>query len=196
MPLPSAALPPIEQTLSSLVSIGEALGRQRDRLAASEASVGESLAAIAVAERDVVAALGGFPALSRQLSRRMAQSDLVTATSADAPGWAQVEVSVGRDVAFSVVIEEGMEDPVTSSLAMGRVSDKHLVQLMLDMVRPGDRVLDLGSHVGAFSLAAAASGCEVLAVEASPGNAAALRASAVRNGFHRLHVANVAVTDV
>ena len=196
MPLPSPTLPPIEQTLSSLVVLDEGLGRQRERLAGARESVDASLAAIDLAIRDVNAALASFPALSRNLSRRMAQPDLAVELAADAPGWAPVEVSVGRDVVFSVVIEEGMDDPVTSSLAMGRVSEKHLVQLMLDNLRPGDRLLDLGSHVGVFSLAAAASGCEVLAVEASPGNAAALRASAVRNGFHRLHVANVAVTDV
>jgi len=67
---------------------------------------------------------------------------------------------------------------------------------ILDAVEGGGgRMLDLGAHVGTFSLAAAAVGCDVLAVEASPLNAALLRSSVWHNGFHGMHVVNAAVTD-
>src|SRR5262249_46279022 len=56
-------------------------------------------------------------------------------------------------------------------------------------------VLDLGAHVGSFSLVAAALGCNVLAVEACPWNTALLHASAARNGFAKLQIVEAAVSD-
>jgi len=67
------------------------------------------------------------------------------------------------------------------------------LELMRHLVRPGDRVIDLGSNVGMYALTAAALGCEVLAVEASPLHADLIRTSARLNGFADLHVANCAV---
>jgi FkbM family methyltransferase len=67
--------------------------------------------------------------------------------------------------------------------------------LSLAMLRPGSVVLDLGAHLGTFSLAAAASGHRVIAVEASPRNAEFLRASAQANGFDNVLVVHVAVND-
>jgi FkbM family methyltransferase len=65
----------------------------------------------------------------------------------------------------------------------------------LAMLESGAVVLDLGAHLGTFSLAAAGRGHRVLSVEASPRNAAFLRASARANGFDDLQVAEVAVSD-
>jgi FkbM family methyltransferase len=56
-------------------------------------------------------------------------------------------------------------------------------------------VLDLGGHLGTFSLAAAALGCRVLCVEAAPQNVRLLRASVERNGFDQLLVVHGAATD-
>jgi FkbM family methyltransferase len=63
------------------------------------------------------------------------------------------------------------------------------------MLEPGHFVLDLGAHLGTFSLAAAARGARVVAVEASPRNAEFLRASARANDFGSLRVVEVAVND-
>lgn len=68
-------------------------------------------------------------------------------------------------------------------------------ELALGMLDPGALVLDLGAHLGTFSLAAAARGARVVAVEASPRNAEFLRASARANGFDDLGVVEVAVND-
>jgi FkbM family methyltransferase len=68
-------------------------------------------------------------------------------------------------------------------------------ELALGMLEPGAIVLDLGAHLGTFSLAAAARGFRVVAVEASPRNAEFLRASARANGFDDLLVVGVAVSD-
>jgi len=67
--------------------------------------------------------------------------------------------------------------------------------LALGLARPGSVVLDLGGHLGTFSLPAAAQGCRVVAVEASPRNAEFLRASARANGYDHLTVVGVAVSD-
>jgi FkbM family methyltransferase len=56
-------------------------------------------------------------------------------------------------------------------------------------------VLDLGAHIGTFGLAAAAIGCQVLAVEASPYNFSLLQASIDHNGFDRMQAIHAAVGD-
>lgn len=109
--------------------------------------------------------------------------------------WTASTVSVPGGPQFEVLLDPEFSDPVTAALADGRVLDQLLVGLMLRLVQPHDLVLDLGGHVGSFSLAAAAAGCRVIAVEASPTNAALLRASAARNGFADLHVVHAAVSD-
>ncbi len=94
---------------------------------------------------------------------------------------------------FHVVVDDRLSDNVTQSLAKGEswLNDEwHLLQLFMPN---GARVLDLGAHIGSFSLAAAAMGCDVLAVEASPANAELIRASVRENGFSNYRLANVAV---
>jgi FkbM family methyltransferase len=67
---------------------------------------------------------------------------------------------------------------------------------MLSLMRPGDRVLDVGAHLGTFALPAARLGCSVTAVEASPRNARLLAAAADASGLaDRLEVVNAAATD-
>jgi FkbM family methyltransferase len=67
--------------------------------------------------------------------------------------------------------------------------------VLLDRMRPGDAVLDLGGHVGTFALAAAALGCRVTCVEAAPANVALLNASVARNGFTNMRVVWGAISD-
>jgi FkbM family methyltransferase len=109
--------------------------------------------------------------------------------------WRQSTVTPPGGTPFTVVLEADSADPVTAALAGGRVLDEGLVAIMLALVKPGDLVLDLGAHVGSFSLAAAAVGCRVVAVEAAASNVDLLRASATRNGFADLHVIHAAVSD-
>lgn len=104
-------------------------------------------------------------------------------------------VTVVGGLRFEVVVDPDMDDPVASVLRHGAVFDPTLVGLMLQLVQPGDRVIDLGAHLGTFALAAAAAGCHVLAVEASPRNAELLYASAARNGFADLRVIHAAASD-
>lgn len=113
----------------------------------------------------------------------------------DLSGWVTEEVTLRPGVSFTVVLDPTAGDPITEALLAGDGRVQPLIGLMLDLVSPGDRVLDLGSHVGLYALAAAARGCWVLAVEGSPLNAALLRRAAAINGFHQLHVVNAVVSD-
>lgn len=114
----------------------------------------------------------------------------------DAVGWTCSRVTIGEGgPAFDVVVDPRVGDQVTLALSMGHSLDETLVDLMLGLIGPGDKVLDLGAHVGTFSLAAAAVGAQSLAIEASPENAALLRASAARNGFTNLTVVEAVASD-
>jgi FkbM family methyltransferase len=68
-------------------------------------------------------------------------------------------------------------------------------ELLPALAGAGSAVLDLGAHLGTFSLLAASLGHPVVAVEASPRNAELLRASAAANGFTDITVVGVAVSD-
>ena len=110
-------------------------------------------------------------------------------------GWVSLPLTGPRGLTFSMVVDPAVADPLAVGLAAGAAFDQVLVERMLDIVGPGSVVVDIGAHLGQFSLPAAAAGCRVLAVEASPLNAALLRASAVENGFTGLRVLQAATSD-
>jgi FkbM family methyltransferase len=86
------------------------------------------------------------------------------------------------------------EDPVARAYQRGKLDHvAALLALAEARLRPGDRALDLGAHLGGFALFAAWLGCRVVAVEASPGNAELVRRSAEANGFANLKVVQAAV---
>jgi FkbM family methyltransferase len=104
-------------------------------------------------------------------------------------------IAVSDRVRYEIAVRPNDPDPIGQSIAKGDFSLQTYLPLFA-LMRPGCRVLDLGTHIGTFSLAAAAHGCEVVSVEASPWNAALLQASIDRNSFgKRIRVANVAVSD-
>ncbi|MGH2810709.1 MAG: FkbM family methyltransferase, partial [Actinomycetota bacterium] len=106
-------------------------------------------------------------------------------------------VEIRPDMRLEIFIDTEMEDPITHAYfwGQGQHVDPAYLGLMLSQLSQGDAVLDLGSFIGTYSLTAAAAGCRVVSVDASPNNAALLRASAARNGFRHLHVVHAAVSD-
>jgi FkbM family methyltransferase len=106
-------------------------------------------------------------------------------------------VAVRPGIGFTLVTGAEADDPLSQELTSGALPDSYhpLVQLLEALVPAGGRVLDLGTHVGTFTLTAAALGYEVLGVEASPRNASLLRASLQRNGFDRVRLVQAAVSD-
>jgi FkbM family methyltransferase len=111
--------------------------------------------------------------------------------------WTTHPVRLEGGPEFAVVVDPAGEDAFTAAYVGGdgAALNEPLVRLMLDLVRAGDVVVDLGAHLGSFALPAAAVGCKVLAVEAAPHAAALLQASATRNGFRNLKVIQAAAAD-
>ena len=108
-------------------------------------------------------------------------------------------VSVGNRFRFGIACGNEVTsktDPVSLSYKNGVMHHLgDLLDLAVQVLRPGDRVLDLGAHIGGFALAASAMGCEVIAMEASPRNAELIKISAVHNDFKKLEILNAAVND-
>lgn len=99
-------------------------------------------------------------------------------------------------VEFDIAVDHNRWfDPIRSGALFEEPWVLDFFNPLFDLMRPGDRVRDLGGHIGAFSLAAAALGCEVVCVEAAPENVALLNASVVRKGFERTRVVHAAATD-
>jgi FkbM family methyltransferase len=140
-----------------------------------------------------------------ELATWAAQLDSGASSAAGAPAaegddgpalhWRSSRVAIPGGPEFDVVVDPRVGDQVTFALSVGVSLDQGLVKLMTDVISPGERVLDIGAHVGTFSLAAAAVGAQALAIEASPENAGLLRASAARNGFSNLTVVEAVASD-
>jgi FkbM family methyltransferase len=98
-------------------------------------------------------------------------------------------------IQFEIVVGAAEPDFISQQIRQQTFTFPPAFLLSFAWLRPGNRVLDLGAHIGTFSLAASALGCQVLAVEASPYNASLLRSSSARNGFEHMEVVSAAVSD-
>ena len=96
---------------------------------------------------------------------------------------------------YRVAIDPDDSDPVGLAIVAGYHEFSASQLLLLDLLRKNDRVVDLGAHVGTFALGAAAIGCDVVAVDAAPGNVRLLDAGIRENGFDRVRVICAAVSD-
>lgn len=118
-----------------------------------------------------------------------------TLSSDTSPSITYHTVTLNNERSFEVAIDPQLSDPISSAVAAGDSWFLDDYAVLLDLMQPGDTVLDLGGHIGTFSLAAAALGCRVVCVEASPGNVTLLQASVTRNNFANMQVIHGAVTD-
>jgi FkbM family methyltransferase len=96
---------------------------------------------------------------------------------------------------FAILVNRDEQDEITAAIANQTYTFPQPFELLPLLTRPGDRVLDLGAHIGTFSLLAATLGYEVAAMEASPRNAILLQASAQHNHFGNLRVIPAAVSN-
>jgi len=96
---------------------------------------------------------------------------------------------------LSILVPEPAHDPISQDLVQQRLPAIVPDRLQDRYLRPGMVVLDLGAHLGVWTLLAAARGCTVVAVEANPDNASLLRASVAANHFEAVHVVAAAVSD-
>ena len=100
----------------------------------------------------------------------------------------------GRDeVEFCIDPDAG--DPVAAWFLEHTWIDEPVQRAFLGLIEEGSRVLDLGCHLGTFSLPAAALGAEVIAVDANPRQVELLREAARQNGFDQLDVVHGAISD-
>lgn len=107
-----------------------------------------------------------------------------------------VLVGPGRTPRVTFAVEDGTGDPIAIQVRSGAWQPSDALRWLLSVIEPGDRVLDLGGHIGTFAVPAAALGAHVTAVEASPANAALLEAAARATGVQdRLRVIRRAVSD-
>src|SRR5437868_2563097 len=95
-----------------------------------------------------------------------------------ARAWVHLDIAFGAEA----------DDHFSRTLRQGWYPSSPATDLLLQMVRPGHRVLDLGANIGLFCLPLAAMGCQVVAVEASPRNAELLQASITCNRLSNLRV--------
>ncbi len=95
--------------------------------------------------------------------------------------WVRLPVPGGEPVWMLVPDIGG--DVLAGQLRAGTYRPPDAHRLLLALAGPGSVVLDVGAHLGTLSLAAAAAGARVLAVEASPLNAACLARSAELTGL-------------
>lgn len=98
----------------------------------------------------------------------------------------------GRPITF---VLDAATDPCSKAVANNQYRYSEAHEIIFKILKPGDRVIDLGGHIGTFSLVAAALGCHVVAVEASPFNAELIKASIAENNFHNMQVVCAAVSD-
>jgi FkbM family methyltransferase len=105
------------------------------------------------------------------------------------------DLKIMAGVGYEIFVDSGEQDEITESIANQTYSFPAPYHLLLDLVRPGGKVLDLGAHIGTFSLFAAALGYQVVSVDASPCNSALLRESAEKNEFDEIQTIFAAVSN-
>lgn len=111
------------------------------------------------------------------------------------PDVACVRVAVAGAPPVTFCIDPEAGDPVATWFTDHDWIDEPVQRAFLCLVGPGTRVLDLGCHIGTFSLAAAALGAQVLAVDAAPEHVRLVTLAAACNRFNDLHVVHAAIAD-
>lgn len=110
-----------------------------------------------------------------------------------AAGWARLELPWRDPIEMAVPAD--YDFLATHVLGAGKYFPPHF-ELALELAPAGGVVLDLGAHLGTFTLAAAASGRRVIAVEAAPRNIEMLTESARANGLEDgITIVPAAVSD-
>jgi FkbM family methyltransferase len=87
---------------------------------------------------------------------------------------------------------------ISPSLARAGVFEPFETELLLNEVRPGDTVLDVGAHIGYYTLLFArrvGPTGRVFAFEPDPANFALLRQNVALNGYHNVVLCPLAVSD-
>jgi len=98
-----------------------------------------------------------------------------------------------RRIDYELVIDVDIGDPIGTQVIAGQWTLSPALRWLLASLEPGDSVLDLGAHVGTFTIPAAKLGARVVAVEGSPRNAAVLRAACEQNDLENVEIVEMVV---
>ena len=103
---------------------------------------------------------------------------------------------LGFDLAIN--LDDRTQRDVIDHFSRGQAYEHETSLFFMKVLRPGDRVIDVGANAGYFTMLAAfrvgPSG-RVLSCEPTPHNAAQVRANARANGYDQIRLEEVAVTD-
>lgn len=89
---------------------------------------------------------------------------------------------LGTRYGFRMLVQPGDEVVGRDIQAQG-AWDIEATEALAPLIRPGDTFLDVGAHIGWFSMVAASRGARVIAVEPVPEHAALVRKNAEINGY-------------
>jgi FkbM family methyltransferase len=93
-----------------------------------------------------------------------------------------------------LVLPATSTDPIVVEYLERTESNAYMLEVLSQTTRTGDRVIDLGCHVGTFSIGAAAMGRKVLSVDASRLHIALIKHSRDINRFFDLQTAHAAIS--
>jgi FkbM family methyltransferase len=136
-----------------------------------------------------------FKRLVSILSPRTPEKPLPNVSKWAPLGYQSFTVPLHGGKSYELVFDVMTDDPIARAYREGYRANDHLSDQLGAFLKPGSWVLDLGAHIGTFSLAAAAAGCRVVAVDASPKHVDLLRRSKVKNGFDAMDVVHKAVGE-
>lgn len=93
-----------------------------------------------------------------------------------------------------LVLPATSTDPIVVEYLQRTDSNAYMLEVLSQTTRAGDRVIDLGCHVGTFSIGAAAMGRKVLSVDASRLHVALVTHSRDINRFANLQISHAAIS--
>jgi FkbM family methyltransferase len=104
--------------------------------------------------------------------------------------WQPFDEGIGWYVALS----PGTSDPVVALYLQGARDNENILRFAVEATEDGDQIVDLGAHVGTFSVGAAALKRKVVAVDASPSHITLLGRSKAINDLTNITVVHAAIS--
>lgn len=132
---------------------------------------------------EIKEALSGFRGTEPVAAPQIAGRDLVCK-------WFNFPESAGG----FLVLPAKSTDPIVVEYLERTDSNSYMLDILGQTTRAGDQVIDLGCHVGTFSIGAAAMGRKVLSVDASQFHIALVRHSRDVNRFSNLEISHAAIS--
>lgn len=105
-----------------------------------------------------------------------------------------VEIPTVLGKRFILALPNASNDPIVAEYKRGANANDYIVQALTELSNLGDEVVDLGCHVGTFSIPAAIIGHRVLSVDASQLHIDLVKESCMQNGIANLTAVKRVVT--